>query len=224
MRSITSRGKVAALAAGAAVTVITASPQMASAEKITFNTSNATVVNGDDLAFSGTSFDVVAAGYESTAFDPQDIFFGGDSAEVTVADATGLGVDGTGVLIFPDPDNQIDGFGINEFLSITFSQAVRLQEIDLGLLDGNDGIVIYVDGSLTPAFTATDLDAGDSPITLIPELAGTNFLFGVASSGLIDAGSNYSLLSVTAVVPMPGASLGGLALLGMMSLRRRPQA
>jgi hypothetical protein len=211
--SVRSRRIKSGLLATAAVFVAAGG---ALADTVNFEaTSRGMIVNADDLQFTAPSFTVVASAYESTVFDPQDVFFG-DSRIVTQS-MYGLGVDGLGV----DSPSQIDGVLVNEFLALEFDKVVSLTSFTLKNVDlnGTDGVQVFVGGSTSPAFTQAGLTSNPSVINFATPLVGSRFIFTVAGGTFIDPNlkSDYSLASITAhvahVVPLPTAAMGGLALL-----------
>jgi hypothetical protein len=122
-----------------------------------------------------------------------------------VQNVNGIGVGPRGFIL---DSGAIDGLGLNEFVSLSFSESVLLESITFGGWDGNDDVT----------FTGLSIAGfgGDGGTATINEIVSA---FTLGAVGLND---NFRISSITvSAVPVPAAAwLFGSALLGMIGLRR----
>lgn len=132
-----------------------------------------------------------------------------------------------GTLVIPD-DLEIDGFGPDETLTLTFGQPVMIEHALFSLVGGNDDIRIEADNGV---FDVDDPDAllGFSFESFSPAPSGGVFGFTVQN-----ANDDYKLKALKVktmtdptngkIIPTPSAALGGMAMLaaaGAWRTRRR---
>jgi hypothetical protein len=140
-------------------------------------------------------------------FIPCGTFF---QPETVTRNGDGLGVDG-GLLDDALLDGQID-----ERLTFSFDQAVRLISVTFTLFSGNDAYNVLVDfgSGLTPVASGSQTN----PFVFAPNTVGTTLRIAVDGNA-----SEFRVSSITvAAVPLPAGGLlllGGLA--GLAALRRR---
>lgn len=125
----------------------------------------------------------------------------------------GLGVTTPGDLAWNGRSTQIDGFGPDEILNLSFDKTVRLISAKFGAVGRNDDFSLTVD----------DLLAGfaDIPSNNIYTFAGTYISqeFGFSTRDFRD---DYYLRSVKVeIIPTPAAVLPALAGIGTAALRRK---
>jgi hypothetical protein len=178
---------------------------------------SATVINlgGSNSASSSFSYTedgitVTAAGERRDGvifcgFIPCGTFF---QSETVTRTGNGLGVDG-GLFDNAQLDGQID-----ERLTFTFDQAVRLISVTFTLFSGNDAYNVLVDfGSVL-----TVVGSQANPFVFAPNTVGTTLTIAVDGNA-----SEFRVSSIeVAAVPLPAGGLlllGGLA--GLAALRRR---
>lgn len=147
-----------------------------------------------------------------------------------VQGSNGLGIRQPSIFGIDLDSAQIDGFGVNETLNLTFNQTVRIISAtfrgvgnDLGTGLFNDDLRLLVDG--TQAFTGDIVPGNGNP--LVDSLTGTiNFPFTIAQGqtlgfSVINASDDYFLSGLEVeVIPTP-ALLPGLIGMGLAALRKR---
>jgi hypothetical protein len=135
-----------------------------------------------------------------------------------------------GVSALPDdrPVIETQGDDLNEFIQLTFNQAVTLSAFSLFLADDLDDVVLLADGSFV--FRQALTGAGsDSIVDIAADVVGTSFII---AAGLLEPGSSarpgtrndeFALAGFEAApVPVPAAAvLFGTALAAGAAARKR---
>jgi hypothetical protein len=178
---------------------------------------SATVINLTGSPDAGSSFSYTVDGITVTATGERrdDIVFCGIipcgtsfQSETVTRTGNGLGVDG-GLLDSSLLDGQID-----ERLTFSFDQAVRLISVTFTLFSGNDAYNVLVDFGSVLAVVGSQ----DNPFTFAPNTFGTTLTIAVDGNA-----SEFRVSAIeVAAVPLPAGGLlllGGLA--GLAALRRR---
>jgi hypothetical protein len=126
---------------------------------------------------------------------------------------------GLGVASFPDTSGDIDGFGLNDFLVLTFDQLVNFSIATFGAVDDNDDWDVFVDNG-SGSFLQV---AFDSPVNPFDFNDGIVKRIAFGADGATD---NFRLTSVeVSAVPLPAAGwllLAGVG--GLVVLRRKRKA
>lgn len=160
--------------------------------------------------------------------------FGSTVARNVTQDSLGLGIDGFG----GSPDNQVDGRFFDEFLILTFDQAVILNSATFARVGRNDDARIFIDGSV---FAQGDIPGtGNNQVAnfggfSIASRTGTVIAFTARTSqgAVSNFNDDYSVrgIDVTAAnpapIPEPGTALllgSGLVGLGLWRWRKTAKA
>jgi hypothetical protein len=210
----------------AAVAVFALSGVASASTTFDFRTSQGSGVrNGDNsLTFTSGALDVTIRGYELEGFDVLLPF------QTAVDRSQYVDTNSNGIIFDrPGDGHVVDGFGDNEFILFTFSQAVSFNSINFDFGSGSFQFFRDIGPNVGGGITGTDVLGGSTPIpggfqifNFNPPSSGTSTTLGIAAIGNNDA-FKIRNINVTAAIPEPATWLMmilGFAIVGLARKRR----
>ncbi|MEM8545932.1 MAG: PEP-CTERM sorting domain-containing protein [Cyanobacteria bacterium P01_H01_bin.119] len=122
---------------------------------------------------------------------------------------------GMGVTSFLDTSFQVDGFGFQDALKLTFDRVVEMTSVTFGFVDRKDEFTLFVDG--VEELSDEDIPGGSNTYFFSPTFLGEQFAFAA-----IEKNDDFYVKRVDVeAVPEPAAMVGlGVVAAGLLAQRR----